>query len=40
MTSINRSNITDDQYSLKEEKMKPKEAREILTSLSRYLFKI
>ena len=38
MTSINRSNITDDFIILKEEKDETKEAREIpLTSLSRYL---
>jgi integrase len=38
MTSINRSNITDNFIILKEEKDETKEAREIpLTSLSRYL---
>ncbi|MDD2819723.1 MAG: tyrosine-type recombinase/integrase [Flavobacterium sp.] len=38
MTSINRSNITDDYIILKEEKDETKEAREIpLTSLSRYI---
>ena len=38
MTSINRSNVTDDYIILKEEKDETKEAREIpLTALSRYI---